>query len=97
MRIRRDGNNVCIQQNSARRRQNRDLEVLRNIMALFSIYILGGIPSILFILTRIKLFYSICIVCITLSVAIEKATFILLDQEIRNTFKKLLCHSTSQP
>ena len=94
VRIKRSGNNACIQQKSSRR-QNRDLKVLRNIIILFSIYILGGVASVLYIFTKIELFYSMSIVFITLSVAIEKAAFILLDQEIRNTFKKLFCHSTS--
>ncbi len=54
VKIRRSENNACKQQKPSRR-QNRDFEVLRNIMILFGIYILCGFPSLLFFFTRIHL------------------------------------------
>jgi len=86
--IRRAGTNKCIKKSATQRRQNRDLEVLRTIMILCSICILGGVPSGLYILTSIKLFYSIGLVTITFAVTIEKVVLILIDREIRNIVKK---------
>ncbi len=85
-------NNAAIQSN--RRRQNRDLEVFRNIMILFTIYILGGIPSILYILIGIHFLYSVGIVSLTFAVTVEKFATLLLDREIRNIVKNFFCHRT---
>jgi hypothetical protein len=86
--IRRTGINTRIKKSATQRKQNRDLEVLRTIMILFSIYILGGVPSGLYIVTSIELFYSIGLVSITFAFTIEKAVLILIDREIRNIVKK---------
>ncbi len=85
--MRRNGNNTCIQKKTTKRKQNREFEVLRNIMILFGIYISDGIPTGLFILTRIDFFYLAGLVSITLGVTIEKTVSILIDREIRNIFK----------
>jgi hypothetical protein len=61
----------------------RDLEVLRNILIFLSIYLLGGVPSILFILTTNKIIYLLSIVTITFAVAVEKVFTILLDRDMR--------------
>ncbi|UJR19871.1 hypothetical protein I4U23_023004 [Adineta vaga] len=90
--IKRSGNNVCIQRKTMRQRQKRDLQVLRNIMILFGIYIFAGTPTGVYILTSIELFYSIGIVCITLAITVEKLVLILLDREIRNTIKNFIIH-----
>ena len=79
-----------------RRRTNRDIEVLRNIMILLSIYILGAVPSISYMLSGVEFFYSVGIIFMSLTVTIEKVVSILLDREIRNVLKKYLCHSTTQ-
>ncbi len=78
------------------RKSNRDLEVLRNIMILFSIYILGGVPTIFYMLSGINIFYSIGIVSVSFTVAVEKFFSLLLDREIREVLKKFFCHSTMQ-
>ena len=61
----------------------RDLELLRNILILLIIYLLGGVPSILFILTGANAIYLASIVTISSAVAIEKICAILLDRDIR--------------
>ena len=61
----------------------RDLEVLRNIMIFLSIYLLGGVPSVLFILTANKVIYLLSIVAISLGAAVEKVFTILLDRDMR--------------
>ncbi|CAF0760264.1 unnamed protein product [Adineta ricciae] len=68
----------------------RDLEVLRNIVILLCVYIAGGIPTILFMITEIELFYLASIVTFTLTVAIEKICTILLDRDLRPVVKGLL-------
>ena len=75
-----------------RRRQNRDLEVFRNIMILLSIYTVGAMPVILFMLTSIEFFYSMGMVSVTLTVTMEKLISLFLDREIRNVLKKCFCH-----
>ncbi|CAF2489416.1 unnamed protein product [Rotaria sp. Silwood2] len=61
----------------------RDLEVFRNIVILLSIYITGGIPTLLFLLFTIELCYLAGIVTFTLAVTVEKICTILLDRELR--------------
>ena len=61
----------------------RDLELLRNILILLLIYLLGGVPSIVFILTGVNVIYLASIVTISMTVAIEKICAILLDRDIR--------------
>ncbi|CAF1218389.1 unnamed protein product [Rotaria magnacalcarata] len=61
----------------------RDLEVFRNIVILLAIYITGGIPTVIFIIFAMHLFYLVGIVTITLSIFIEKICTIALDRELR--------------
>ena len=79
-----------------RQRQNRDLEVFRNIMTLFGIYILGSVPTTFYMLTGVEVFYSIGIISVSLTVAVEKFVSIIIDREIRNILKKYFCHGTTQ-
>ncbi|CAF0726675.1 unnamed protein product [Rotaria sp. Silwood1] len=61
----------------------RDLEVFRNIVILLSIYITGGIPTLIFLLFTIEISYLAGIVTFTLAVTVEKICTILLDRELR--------------
>jgi hypothetical protein len=73
--------------------QKRDLKLLRNILVLLSIYLGSGLPTILFCLTSIKLIYLINLVCLTLAVVIEKLFAIILNRELRQVFKSILCRT----
>ncbi|CAF1086163.1 unnamed protein product [Rotaria sp. Silwood1] len=81
---------------TARRRSNRDLEVLCNIMILFAIYTLGAIPTILYLLTNIRFLYGMGIVTVSFTVAIEKIVTLILDRDIRNIIKLYLRRSMVQ-
>ncbi|CAF2808556.1 unnamed protein product [Rotaria sp. Silwood2] len=70
--------------------EKRDLELLRNIVILLSIYFIGGIPTLLFLLSSNRTLYLMGIVTISLAVAVEKLCTILLDQELRQVIRKLL-------
>lgn len=61
----------------------RDLEVFRNIMVLLGIYITGGIPTSIFVISNIDFFYLAGIVTFSLAVAIEKMCTVLLDRDLR--------------
>lgn len=76
-------------------RQKRDLELLRNIIILLSIYLGGGLPSIVYFLTRTKYPYLINLVTQSLTVAIAKICIVLLDREIRQTIKNMIYPKTS--
>lgn len=65
----------------------RDLEVLRNIAILLAIYLAGGVPTLIFLVTSINLFYLAGIVTFTLAVMIEKICTVLLDRELRLVVK----------
>jgi hypothetical protein len=68
----------------------RDLEVLRNIVILLFIYIVGGVPTLIFLLTDLDIFYLSGIVTFTFTVAVEKICTILLDRELRQVVKEIL-------
>jgi hypothetical protein len=68
----------------------RDLEVLRNIVVLLSIYIAGGIPTLFFIISAVSIFYYIGIVSFTFSVMVEKTCTFLLDRELRLVVKNII-------
>ncbi len=68
----------------------RDLELLRNILILLAIYLVGGIPTLLFLFTSLKILYLIGIATISLVVAIEKLCTIFLDRELRNVVQMLI-------
>ncbi|CAF2642330.1 unnamed protein product [Rotaria sp. Silwood2] len=77
------------------RRQNRDLDILRNIMILFSIYIFGGFPTLVYLVFGNYIFYCVGLVFITLGVTVEKAATIFLDRELRKTIKHIFrCSGT---
>ncbi|UJR08995.1 hypothetical protein I4U23_013245 [Adineta vaga] len=85
VRIKRRRHSIFVIQRKIR--SHRDLEVLYNIMILFSIYIFGALPIILFMLTKIDLFYSIGIISVSLALAIEKGATLIIDRDIRNIIK----------
>ncbi|CAF2489361.1 unnamed protein product [Rotaria sp. Silwood2] len=70
--------------------ERRDFQLLRNILILLSIYLMGGIPLVLYVLSSNRILYLIGIVTISLTVAAEKVCTILLDQELRQIITKLL-------
>ena len=74
--------------------EKRDLELLRNIMILLGIYFLGGLPSVLFVMTGNRWIYLISIVSMSFTVAIEKISMIILDRDIRQVTKSLICRRT---
>jgi hypothetical protein len=94
IRIRYNTKNSVLQ--AGRRNQNRDLQVLRNIMILFGIYILGGAPTTLYMVINIQILYSIGIVTLSGAVTIEKLTILIIDREIRNTCKRFFWHRTNR-
>ncbi|CAF1317199.1 unnamed protein product [Adineta ricciae] len=87
-------NNAIVQ--DQRGRSNRELEVLRKIVILFSIYILGPLPLILYMLTNVELFYSIGIVSISFAVMVEKLVSLLIDRDIRNAAMRFFGYRTNQ-
>ena len=80
----------------SRRRSNRDLEVLYNIMILFAIYTVGAIPTILFLLTDIPFLYDLGIISVSLTVAVEKIATVLLDRDMRNLIRLYFRRSMTQ-
>ncbi|CAF1260033.1 unnamed protein product [Adineta ricciae] len=62
--------------------QKRDLDLLRRVVILLGIYLTGGIPTLLFMLTSVRLIYMINLVSPSVCVCIEKLCTILLDREI---------------
>ncbi|CAF1242451.1 unnamed protein product [Adineta ricciae] len=67
--------------------QKRNLEMLRNILILISIYTCGGLSTLLYVITRIEIFYSMGIISLPVSVTIEKLVILILDREIRKHMK----------
>lgn len=47
---------------SIQRRNNRDMEILRNIIILLSIYIGGAIPTLIYLVKNIRIIFLICLV-----------------------------------
>lgn len=76
-----------------RMKQNRNLEIFRNILILTGIYIFGGIPILIYIITKIEIFYSIGIVCLS---QLKKIMTILLDRELRNFIKNYFTQATTK-
>lgn len=77
-------------------RSNRDLEVLYNIMILFSIYILGALPLIIYILARIEVFYAIGLISVSLAVAVKNFVALLIDRDLRTTMKNYIQRSINR-
>ncbi|CAF1432612.1 unnamed protein product [Adineta ricciae] len=78
------------------KRKNLDLTVFRKIMILLSIYVLGAVPSLFYMLTNVELFYSIGIVSVSFTVMIERFLSLLIDRDIRDVLKKCLFFRTNQ-
>jgi hypothetical protein len=93
LRIRRTRRNATITINS-QNSQKRDLEILRYIVILLGIYLTSGIPTILFMLTSIKLIYLINLVSPSFTVVIEKLCTIILDREIRDVLRNKIQRQT---
>nr|ACC43929.1 7 transmembrane receptor (rhodopsin family) A [Philodina roseola] len=70
----------------------RDLEVLRNIVILLAIYISGGIPTIIFLVSSLETCYLLGIVTFTFTVVLEKIFTIILDRDLRITVRELIWH-----
>lgn len=73
-----------------RRAPNRDLELFRNLLILLSIYLSGGLPTSIYIFTKVYFFYSTGIIFVSLTMVVEKAVTLVLDREIRMVTKKIL-------
>ncbi|UJR24105.1 hypothetical protein I4U23_027072 [Adineta vaga] len=67
----------------------RDLQLLRNILILLSIYLGGSITTLLYMMTSIKIIYLSGLVAITLTVTIEKIFTLILDREIREVITNM--------
>ncbi|UJR19658.1 hypothetical protein I4U23_022793 [Adineta vaga] len=67
--------------------QKRDLALLRRILIVLSIYLTGGVPAILFMLTSIRLIYMINLISPSVSMSIEKLCTVLLDREMYQVIK----------
>ncbi|CAF1233708.1 unnamed protein product [Adineta ricciae] len=93
-RVKRRKLNIFIRRRKAR--SNRDLDLLYNIMILFSIYILGALPIILFVLTKSDVLYSIGIISVSLALAVEKGVILIIDRDIRNTVRFYLQKTAAQ-
>ena len=74
--------------------QKRDLELLRRIIILLGIYLLGGIPSILFMLTSVRLIYFVNLLSPTIVVTVEKLCTVLLDREISQVIRNKMHRGT---
>ncbi|CAF1391530.1 unnamed protein product, partial [Rotaria sordida] len=86
----------AFQRSGRHRQQNRDLKVFRNIMVLFGIYLSGGIPTTMFIFTRIDIFYSMGIIFMSLTVVVEKSATFYVDRELFNVFKTRIRQTTTR-
>lgn len=92
-RVRQSTKNALIQVRS-QHNANRDLEVLRNVLILLGIYLAGGIPTLIFLISTNRIFYLIGIVTISLTIAVEKFVTIFLDRELRNVVRDLCFRKT---
>ena len=76
------------------KKQKIDLRLLRNILLLLGIYLGGGLPFLLFVITSIKDIYLINLVTLSLSVPVEKLSTIMLDRELRLVIRSILGRRT---
>jgi len=71
----------------------RDSELARNILILLSIFVFGGIPTVIYIIVSNEIesvptiFYLIAITVPSIAVAVEKTMTIVLNKDIRKTLK----------
>ena len=68
----------------------RDLTVLRNTLILLALYLVGGVPTLLFLFTGLRILYFMGIVSIACSVAIEKIFTLVLDREFRQVLRSVV-------
>jgi len=71
----------------------RDLKLLRNIVLLILIYLIGGFPTIIYLLIPIKYLYLLNLITQSLTVTIAKISIILLDRQLRNLIKNIFCRT----
>ncbi|CAF3206836.1 unnamed protein product [Rotaria socialis] len=79
------------------RRQKRDANIFRNtyIIILFSIYIFGGLPTLIYLIFGNNILYFIGLIWVPLAVAVEKAATIFFDRELRKIIKCVIgCSKT---
>ncbi|CAF1585967.1 unnamed protein product [Adineta ricciae] len=79
-----------------RTRRVRHLEIFRNIMISFSIYFLGGVPYMLFMITNVELLYTMGVISVTVAITTEKLCAIYIHREIRAAVKKTICQRRIQ-
>ena len=76
------------------RSTKRDLELTRNILILFMIFVLAGVPSIIYVaatvITGLDLlaFYTFILGSTVMAIVIEKASLLLLNKDIRRETRK---------
>ncbi len=87
--------NVTNITNSTTNSQKRDLELLRNIVILVCIYLAGGLPSAASDLTLSKLPYLLSLITQSIAVCVANLCTNVLDREIRQIIKSILCWTTS--
>ena len=71
-----------------------ELELLRNILVLLGIFLLGGTPTILFLISSMKFFYLMAFVTLSFCAAFVQLCTILLDRDLRNVVRSLLWPQT---
>jgi hypothetical protein len=76
-------------------RQKRDLAILRNIIILISIFLSGGVPFILASVFPGKTQFLLSLVTQALSVTIATSGTVVLDRELRQVAKRIICRTTS--
>jgi hypothetical protein len=74
--------------------ENRDLELLRNILILVVIFLVCGAPTVVFIVTSIKIFYLISIVTLSFCAASVQMCTILLDRDLRQILRDMFTPTT---
>ena len=92
-RVRQANKNTTITSRTSKR-QKLDLELLRNILILLSIYLGGGLPLVIYILTSIRTVYMVNLVTMSSVVALEKLFTMMLDREIRSVIRHLIARQT---
>ena len=92
-RVRQANKNTTLTARTSKR-QKLDLELLRNILILLSIYLGGGLPLVIYIVTSIRVVYMVNLVTMSSVVALEKLFTMMLDREIRSVIRHLVTRQT---
>ena len=90
-RVKRRKNRVSIMS-----RKNRDVEVLSNMMILFSIYIFGALPTLIYVIGRIEVFYAIGLISMSMAIAVENIVALFIDGDLRRTMKNYIHRSINR-